>query len=70
MYGVIHRIGNMKSKRKKQFFSINRYLTTMVPAGSLLSFQAGQAIFCQGGAEDAVYYIQRGTVKLTTVCKG
>ena len=60
----------MKSKRKKRLFSISRYLATTEPGRSALDFQAGQAIFCQGGAEDAVYYIQRGTVKLTTVCKG
>src|ERR1700675_4127717 len=65
MYGVIRRTCNMKSKRKKQLFSIGRYLTTMVPGSSALNFQAGQAIFCQGDAADAVYYIRRGTVKLT-----
>jgi CRP/FNR family cyclic AMP-dependent transcriptional regulator len=69
MYGVIHRIRNMKSKRKKQLFSISSYLTTMVPGSSALNLQAGQAIFCRGDAEDALYYIRRGTVKLTAVSK-
>jgi CRP/FNR family transcriptional regulator, cyclic AMP receptor protein len=69
MYGVIHRICNMKAKRKKQLFSISRYLTTMVPGSSALKFQAGQAIFCRGDAEDTLYYIRRGTVKLTAVSK-
>jgi hypothetical protein len=41
MDGVIHRICNMKAKRKKQLFSINRYLTTMVPGSSALKFQGG-----------------------------
>ena len=41
----------------------------MVPGSSALNFQAGQAIFCQRDAEDAVYYIRRGTVKLTAVSK-
>jgi CRP/FNR family transcriptional regulator, cyclic AMP receptor protein len=59
----------MKSKRKKQLFSINRYLTTMVPGSSALHVRRGQTIFCQGDTEDAVYYICRGTVKLTTVSK-
>lgn len=59
----------MKSKRKKQPFSIGRYLTAKVPGSSTLDFRAGQAIFRQGGAADAVYYIRRGRVKLTTVSK-
>src|ERR1700732_1673291 len=59
----------MKSKRKKQLFSISRYLTTIVPGSSALNFQEGQAIFCRGDAENALYYIRRGTVKLTAVSK-
>ena len=59
----------MKSKRKKQLFSISRYLTTMVPGSSALNFKEGQAIFCRGDAENALYYIRRGTVKLTAVSK-
>jgi CRP-like cAMP-binding protein len=59
----------MKSKRKKQPFSLSRYLTSMVPGSSARSFQAGQAIFYQRDAEDALYYIRRGTVKLTAVSK-
>jgi CRP/FNR family cyclic AMP-dependent transcriptional regulator len=60
----------MKAKRKKRLFSISRYLATTGPGRSALDFQPGQAIFCKGGAEDAVYYIRRGTVKLTAVSKG
>ena len=59
----------MKAKRKKQRFSISRYLTTMVPGSSALNFQEGQTIFYQRDAEDALYYIRRGTVKLTAVSK-
>ena len=60
----------MKAKRKKRLFSISRYLAITGPGRSALDFQPGQAIFCKGGAEDAVYYIRRGTVKLTAVSKG
>lgn len=63
-------IRNVKAKRKKKYlFSISEYLTTTVPGISALDFRAGQAIFCQGEAADAVHYIRRGTVKLTTVSK-
>jgi CRP/FNR family transcriptional regulator, cyclic AMP receptor protein len=70
MYGVIHRICNMKAKHKKQLFSLSRHLTNLVPGSLAIRFQAGQAIFCQGDAADAIYYIRRGTVKLTAVSKG
>ena len=63
-------IRNVKAKRKKKYlFSIGEYLTTTVPGRLALDFRAGQAIFCQGDAADAVYYIRRGTIKLTTVSK-
>jgi hypothetical protein len=60
---------DMKSKRKKQPFSIRRYLATTGPGRSALDFQAGQAIFYQGDAADAVYYIRHGAVKLTAGSK-
>jgi len=63
-YGVIHRIRNMRTKRKKQLLSLSRYLTNLAPGSSAIHLQAGQAIFCQGDAANAVYYIRRGTVKL------
>ena len=69
MYGVMLRISNMKAKRKKQRFSISRYLTTMVPGSLAVNFQEGEAIFYQRDTEDAVYYIRRGEVKLTAVSK-
>jgi len=59
----------MKTKRKQQPFSASRYLASMVPGSSELNVRRGQTIFCQGDAADAVYYIRRGTVKLTAVSK-
>jgi len=58
---------NTRSKRRKQLLSLSRYLTTLVPGSSALHFQAGQVIFCQGDAANAVYYLRRGAVKLTAV---
>ena len=60
---------DMKSKRKKQPFSIRKYLATTGPGRSALDFQAGQAIFYQGDAAAAVYYIRHGAVKLTAASK-
>jgi CRP/FNR family cyclic AMP-dependent transcriptional regulator len=56
-------------KRKKQRFSISRYLTTMVPGSLAVLFQAGDAIFYQRDTEDALYYMRRGEVRLTAVSK-
>lgn len=69
MYGVMHSIRNVKAKRKKQLLSLSRCLTNLAPGSSAILLQAGQAIFCQGDAADALYYIRRGTVKLTAVSK-
>jgi signal-transduction protein with cAMP-binding, CBS, and nucleotidyltransferase domain len=70
MFDVRHqRLTEYEGKRKKQPFSISKYLATTGPGSSALNFQAGQAIFCQGDAADALYYIRRGTVKLTAVSK-
>ncbi len=66
-YTIVHNRLSITKKRKKQLLSLSRYLTTLVPGSSTLHFQPGQAIFYQSGSADAVYYIQRGAVKLTAV---
>lgn len=60
---------NMKSKRKQQPLSVNRFLITVVPGSSVLNVRRGKTIFRQGGTAKAVYYMRRGTVKLTAVSK-
>jgi CRP-like cAMP-binding protein len=60
----------MKGTRKNQQFDLSAFLTTAGPARTVVDYKEGQAIFCQGDTPQAVYYIKRGTVKLTTVSKG
>jgi CRP/FNR family cyclic AMP-dependent transcriptional regulator len=56
--------------RKKQPFNLGNYLATSGPGTAVVDFEKGQVAFGQGDAAEAVYYIQRGTIKLTTVSKG
>jgi CRP-like cAMP-binding protein len=56
--------------RKKLPFNLGNYLATSGPGTAVVDFEKEQVVFSQGAAAEAVYYIQRGTIKLTTVSKG
>jgi CRP/FNR family cyclic AMP-dependent transcriptional regulator len=43
------------------------FLATEGPGRSIIRLTAGQAFFCQGDSADAVFYLQKGRVKLTVV---
>jgi CRP/FNR family transcriptional regulator, cyclic AMP receptor protein len=45
------------------------FLTTIGQGRQKMSFRKKQAIFAQGAAADAVFYIQSGKVKLTVIAK-
>jgi CRP/FNR family cyclic AMP-dependent transcriptional regulator len=59
----------MKKARKKQPFSLAGYLATSGPGRALVDFEAGQVVFSQDDPAAAVYYLWRGSIKLTTVSK-
>jgi CRP-like cAMP-binding protein len=48
-------------------FDPQSLLTRIVAGKSLREYETGSAIFSQGDAADAVYYVQTGQVKLTVV---
>lgn len=52
---------------KNRDFDPNNFLTTGGEGRKNLTFQPKQAIFAQGGTADAVFYLQKGKVKLTIV---
>ena len=54
----------MGVKKKRDFVS---FLATVGEGRKIVPFQTKQMIFLQGDAADAVFYIQRGKVKLTVV---
>ncbi len=55
--------------RKKTEFSPKIFLATIGDGRKLLAVKKKQVIFSQGDPADAVFYIQRGQVRLTVVSK-
>ena len=55
---------NAKSVRK---FDAKMFLATIGEGRKILAFEKGQTIYVQGGPTDAVFYVQKGKIKLTVV---
>ena len=53
--------------KKRRDFDPHAFLATIGEGRKIVPFQTKQTIFAQGNASDAVFYIQRGKVKLTVV---
>jgi CRP-like cAMP-binding protein len=53
--------------KNKRDFNPHVFLATIGEGRKLVPFQEKQIIFAQGDAADAVFYIQRGRVKLTVL---
>jgi len=58
-----------KSAKKKRDFDPRKFLATIGEGRNVVAFPKNQAIFTQGEAAGAVFYIQEGKVKLTVVSK-
>ena len=58
-----------KSEKKGRAFDPQKFLATLGTGRKPVSFRKKQAIFAQGDAADAVFYIQDGKVRLTVVSK-
>jgi CRP/FNR family cyclic AMP-dependent transcriptional regulator len=56
--------------RKKRGFNPKVFLATLGQGRKMLSFRKKQRIFTQGDSADAVFYIQKGRVRLTVVSQG
>jgi CRP/FNR family transcriptional regulator, cyclic AMP receptor protein len=55
--------------KKKRGFDPNTFLATIGDGRKTLAFSKKQTVFAQGDVADAVFYIQKGKVKLTVVSK-
>jgi CRP/FNR family transcriptional regulator, cyclic AMP receptor protein len=55
--------------KKAREFDPNKFLATIGEGRRILAIAKKQIIFTQGDAADAVFYIQRGRVRLTVVSK-
>jgi len=61
---------HMQPKNKpKPSFDVKIFLTKVGRGRTLMDFPDGQAVFSQGDSADAVYYIQKGKLRLTVVSK-
>jgi CRP/FNR family cyclic AMP-dependent transcriptional regulator len=66
-FAATFRSGTAMSVKKKRDFDPHAFLATIGEGRKIVPFQKKQAIFAQGDAADAVFYIQSGKVKLTVV---
>jgi CRP/FNR family transcriptional regulator, cyclic AMP receptor protein len=57
------------SAKKRRDFNPKTFLATIGEGRKVLAHSRKQAIFTQGDAADAVFYIQEGKVRLTVVSK-
>jgi CRP-like cAMP-binding protein len=55
--------------KKKREFDPNTFLATIGEGRKMLAVPKKQMVFAQGDAADAVFYIQKGKVRLTVVSK-
>jgi CRP/FNR family transcriptional regulator, cyclic AMP receptor protein len=55
--------------KKKREFDPNSFLATIGDGRKILAVPKKQMVFAQGDAADAVFYIQKGKVRLTVVSK-
>src|SRR5260370_12725172 len=57
------------AKKESREFDPNTFLATIGEGRKNLTVTRNQTIFAQGDAADAVFYIQKGKIKLTVVSK-
>jgi CRP/FNR family transcriptional regulator, cyclic AMP receptor protein len=56
-----------KSAKKEREFDPKKFLSTIGEGRKSVVFPCNSAIFAQGDDADAVFYVQRGKVRLTVV---
>jgi CRP/FNR family transcriptional regulator, cyclic AMP receptor protein len=62
-------MGSVAVAKKKRAFDPSTFLATIGEGRKSLTISKKQGIFTQGDAADAVFYIQKGKVRLTVVSK-
>lgn len=60
---------SIASKKKNGGFDPDVFLATIGDGRKILTVLKKQTIFAQGDAADAVFYVQKGKVRLTVVSK-
>jgi CRP/FNR family cyclic AMP-dependent transcriptional regulator len=60
--------GNRATKReRKPVFDPNEFLVIVAGGKTVSSYRKDQIVFSQGGPADAVFYIQKGKIKITVI---
>jgi CRP-like cAMP-binding protein len=54
-------------KGRKASFDPRNFLAKVGEGKTISEYQQGQAVFSQGNVADAVFYIQKGEIKLTVI---
>ena len=62
-------MARLAAAKKRSQFDPKAFLTVINGGRKILAFPKKQAIFVQGDPSDAVFYIQKGKVRLTVVSK-
>jgi CRP/FNR family cyclic AMP-dependent transcriptional regulator len=60
-------LGTCISKKRPASFSFDSYLAQPGKGASVFKYQKNQAVFSQGDPADAVFYVQKGKLKITVV---
>jgi len=63
---IVARVAGAKTQKQ---FDTKTFLTIINGGRKILTFRKKQTIFAQGDSSDAVFYVQKGKVKLTVVAK-
>jgi CRP/FNR family cyclic AMP-dependent transcriptional regulator len=66
---TIELMGSVAASKKSRAFNPSTFLATIGQGRKSLTVAKKQGIFTQGDAADAVFYIQKGKVRLTVVSK-
>ncbi len=57
----------MPNKRKAVSFDVNSFFANIGEGVKPLTFDADQTIYAQGDPADAIFYVEKGTVKVTVI---
>jgi CRP/FNR family cyclic AMP-dependent transcriptional regulator len=67
MYTIGHNQGHAMAIKRQPSFDSTSFLAKVGDGRSVGKYRKGQVIFSQGDAGDAVFYVQKGKVKVTVV---
>jgi CRP/FNR family transcriptional regulator, cyclic AMP receptor protein len=67
MYAIEHNQGHAMAIKRQPSFDSASFLAKVGEGRSVGKYRKGHAIFSQGDAGDAVFYVQKGKVKVTVI---